>query len=86
MDATQDIEYQESLVFFANDDDRLDGSVQHFLQIVLIIRTVVKRTVKNDFFRKLFQPYEWLQKGRPKMTFFANCFNHPDGCQKDGRK
>ena len=52
MDATQDIEYQESLVFFANDDDRPDFSLQHFLQIILIIRMVTKRMVENEFFCK----------------------------------
>ena len=48
MDATQDIEYQESLVFFANDDDHQDGSVLHFLQVIFINRLVAKRTVERD--------------------------------------
>ena len=52
MDATQDIEYQESLVFFANDDDPQDGSVLHFLQVNFINQMVAKRTVENDIFCK----------------------------------
>ena len=53
MDATQDIEYQESLVFFANDDDCPDFFLQHFLQIISIIRMVTKRMVENEFFLQM---------------------------------
>ena len=53
MDATQDIEFQESLVLFANDDDCPHDSVQHFLQIIWIILMgwpVPKRMVQKDNF------------------------------------
>ena len=50
MDATHDIEYQESLVLFANDDDRPDFSLQHFLQIILLTQMVTKRRVEVTFF------------------------------------